>query len=151
MTFYSKIIQGTIAVTAPVALAFAAPASAQEFPLVAGDYSEVGGIYVKDGGTFKYAKWLATEWTKSNEFAKSQGWISDYKIYINENPRDGEPHIYLMRTFSSMPDAAEGERRSKAYVAWAKKTAEQQISESGNRAEYRTVKSSMLLREYTVR
>lgn len=151
MTFYNKIILGSMAVMAPAMLAFAAPVSAQEFPLVAGDYSEVGGIYVKDGGTFKYAKWLATEWKKNAEFAKSQGWLKSYKIYINANPRDGEPNIYLMRTFSSLPDAAESERRDKAYDAWAKKTAEQQISESGNRAEYRTVKSSMLLQEYTIR
>lgn len=126
-------------------------AAAQEFPLVAGDYSEVGGIFIKDGGAFKYATHLATKWTKVQEFAKSQGWISDYKIYVNANPRDGEPTIYLMSTFSSLPDAAEEERRNKAYDAYLKTSAEQQISESGNRAEYRTVKSSILLREYKVR
>lgn len=144
-----KMAAAAMLVTAPMAMPTAA--TAQEFPLVAGDYSEVGGIYVKDGGVYKYAQWLATEWKKNAEFAKSQGWLNDYKIYVNANPRDGEPNIFIMRTFSSLPDAAESERRDKAYDAWAKKTAEQQIAESGNRAEYRTVKSSMLLREYKVR
>lgn len=143
------MIATTMLVAAPMALPTVA--AAQEFPMVAGDYSDVSGIFVKDGGAFKYATYLATQWTEYQEYAKSQGWISDYKIYINENPRDGEPTIYLMSTFSSMPNAAEAERRNKAFDAWSKKTAEQQISESGNRAEYRTFKSSMLLREYKVR
>jgi hypothetical protein len=136
-------------VAAPMAIP--TMAMAQEFPLVAGDYAEVGGIFVKDGGSFKYAMHIAGNWKKNQEFAKSQGWITDYKIYINEHPRDGEPNVYLMTTFASLPDAAEGERRQKVYDAWAKDTAAQREAESGNRAEYRTIKSSMLLREYKVR
>ncbi|ATW05449.1 hypothetical protein CHN51_08380 [Sphingorhabdus sp. YGSMI21] len=143
------MIATAMLVTTPMALPTVA--TAQEFPLVAGEFSEVSGIYVKDGGVYKYAQWLATEWKKNAEFAKSQGWLNDYKIYVNAHPRDGEPNIYIMRIFSSLPDAAESERRDAAYDAWAKKTAEQQIAESGNRAEYRTVKSSMLLREYKIR
>jgi hypothetical protein len=136
-------------VAAPMAMPTAV--MAQESPLVAGDYAKVGGIYVKDGASFKYAMHLAGSWKKNQEFAKSQGWITDYKIYINENPRDGEPNVYLMTTFASLPDAAEGERRQKVYDAWAKDTAVQREAESGNRAEYRAIKSSMLLREYKVR
>ena len=134
-----------------VAAAMVTPAMAQEFPLVAGDYADVGGIFVKDGGTLKYAMHIAGDWKKNQEFAKSQGWITGYKIYINENPRDGEPNVYLMTTFASLPDAAESERRGKAYEAWAKTTNAQRDAASGNRAEYRTGKGSMLLREYKVR
>jgi hypothetical protein len=136
-------------VAAPMAMPTAV--MAQESPLVAGDYAKVGGIYVKDGASLKYATHLATEWKKNQDFAKSQGWITDYKIYVNENPRDGEPNVYLMTMFASLPDAAEEARRSKAYEAWATKNRVQREAESGNRAEYRTIKSSMLLREYTVR
>lgn len=136
-------------ITVPVALPTAP--MAQEFPLVAGDYAEVGGIFVKDGGTLKYAMHIAGDWKKNQEFAKSQGWITGYKIYINENPREGEPNVYLMTMFTSLPDAAEGERRQKVYDAWAKTTEAQRDAASGNRAEYRTIKSSMLLREYKVR
>lgn len=143
------MIATAMLVTTPMALPTVA--AAQEFPLVAGDYSEVAGIFVKDGGAFKYATHLATKWVDVQEFAKSKGWISDYKILVNENPRDGEPTIYLMTTFAKMADAAEGERRNKAYDAYMKSSAQQQIAESGNRAEYRTVQSSMLLREYKVR
>jgi hypothetical protein len=143
------MIATAMLISAPMALPTAA--IAQEFPLVAGDYSDVGGIFVKDGGTLKYAMHLAGDWKKNQEFAKSQGWITDYKIYVNENPRDGEPNVYLVTTFASLPDAAETERRGKVYEAWVKTTNAQRDAASGNRTEYRTIKSSMLLREYKVR
>ncbi|MEO9468068.1 hypothetical protein [Parasphingorhabdus sp.] len=144
-----KVAAAAMVVTLPLALPTAV--HAQEFPLVAGDYSQVSGIFVKDGGAFKYATHLATKWLDVQKFAKSKGWISDYKILVNEYPRDGEPTIYLMTTFAKMADATEAERRNKAYDAYMQSSAEQQIAESGNRAEYRTVQSSMLLREYKPR
>lgn len=136
-------------VTVPMALPTAA--SAQEFPLKAGDYTSMSGIFVKDGGNMSYANHLAGQWAKSQEFAKSKGWISDYKIYINVDARDGEPNIYLTSTYSTIPSNAEYEKRNKEWEAWAKKTNTQMDAESGNRAEYRTLRGTMLLQEYTVR
>lgn len=150
MTMMKNLMMATAMLVA-VPMAMPTVAMAQEFPLVAGDYAEVGGIFVKDGATLKYAMHIAGDWKKNQDFAKSQGWITDYKVYVNENPREGEPNIYLMTMFTSLPDAAEGERRQKAYDAWAKTTEAQRDAASGNRAEYRTIKSSMLLREYKVR
>jgi opacity protein-like surface antigen len=143
------MLAAAMLVAAPMAIP--AVAVAQESPLVAGDYARVGGIYVKDGASLKYAMHLAGDWKKNQEFAKSQGWISGYSIWVNEHPREGEPNIYLMTTFASLPDTAEEQKRAKVYDAWAKDTIAQRQAESGNRAEYRTVKSSMLLREYKVR
>ncbi len=147
--FKTILTAAAIAITLPMS----APAMAQDFPLVAGEYTEVAGIFVNDGAEFKYAQHLADQWMTVQEFAKSQGWISDYKIMVNINPRDGEPHIYLMTTFAALPDAAEQARRTAAYAAWDERnrSQEQLIAESGNRAEYRTVQSSMLLQEYTAR
>lgn len=142
-----KMALVALAMTLPLA----APAAAQQFPLAPGQYVQMNGIAVKDGGTLKYAQWLASEWKKEQEYAKSQGWISDYGIYSNVNPRAGEPDIYLVVTFPSMPDAAEQERRGKAYDAWSSTTMEQQMAASGNRAEYRTSITSMLLQEYKPR
>lgn len=147
MKFKSLFAAAAFAVSLPIA----APVAAQEFPLVAGEYSDVSGIYVKDGGEFEYAQHLADQWMAGQEFAKSKGWITDYKIYINLYPRDGEPNVYLMVTYPSMPDAAEGERRSAAYREWASKSSAQLSSESGDRAEYRRIVSSMILQEYTKR
>ena len=147
--FRTILTAAAIAFTLPMSVS----AVAQDFPLVAGEYSEVSGIFVNDGAEFKYAQHLADQWVTIQEFAKSKGWISDYKILVNVNPRNGEPHIYLMRTFPSMPDAAEQARRTAAYAEWDElnRTQEQLIAESGNRAEYRTIQSSMLLQEYTPR
>lgn len=143
-----KLALAAMAMTLP----FAAPAAAQEFPLVAGEYVEMTGINIKEGaGGLQYAEYLAGEWKRNSEFAKSQGWITDYAIYANVNGREGEPDIYLVTSFASLPDAAEGERRNKAYDAWAKTNYKEQATASGNRAEYRTITGSMLLQEYKPR
>ena len=134
-----------------LALPFAAPAAAQDYPLAPGEYVQMNGIFVKDGAELQYAEWLATEWRRFQEFAKAEGWITDYGIYANVNPREGEPSLYLVTQFASMPDAAEQQRRDRAFDEWSRTTVQQQIAASGNRAEYRTVVSSMLLQEYTPR
>lgn len=138
-----------ICVLAVSALAIfgASAASADEWPLAAGDYWEVSGIDVKDGGDFKYAQWLATEWRQNVEFAKSKGWLKDAKILYNAYPRKGEPDIYLVWIRESLPDAAEQEKRGQEFQEWRKKTFEQMVGESGNRAEYREAISSSLLQE----
>lgn len=133
-------------------LPLAAPVAAQEFPLAPGEYVRMSGIVVDDGeGGLKYAEWLATEWKRFQEYAKSQGWITDYGIYSNVNARTGEPDLYLTTRFASLPDAAEQERRDKAFDAWSRTTYKEQAAASGNRAEYRTVVGSMLLQEFEPR
>ncbi len=140
-----------VAATMAIALPMAAPAAAQEYPLAAGEYSEVSGIFVNDGSELRYAQHLADRWAAAMEFQKSQGWISDYTIYMNVNPREGEPTVYLMTTFASMPDAAEQERRQAAMLEWSETSMEEQAEQSGGRAEYRRLQGNMLLQEYTVR
>jgi hypothetical protein len=126
-------------------------AFAQDWPLAGGDYWEVAGIDVKDGGDLKYATWLATEWKKNAEFAKSKGWIKDYKIFSNNYPRSGEPDLYLVRVMESVVSGEEGEKRYQEYREWSKKTMEQLDTENGNRAEYREVLNSSLLQELLFR
>lgn len=141
---------------AAIAIGLAASAStpvlAQDYPLKAGEFVQMTGIDVEDGeGTLKYAEWLAGEWTRFQEHAKSQGWITDYGIYANVHARAGEPDLYLAITFANIPEAAEQERRDKAFDEWSRTTFQQQAAASGNRAQYRTVVSSMMLQEYTKR
>ncbi len=146
-----KTIKLTLA-TMAMALPFAAPAAAQEFPLVAGEYVAMTGIDIEPGEAgLKYAEYLATEWKRNSEYAKSQGWITGYAIYSNVHGREGEPDLYLVTQFASIPDAAEDERRNKAYDAWAKTSYKEQAAASGNREQYRTVTGSMLLQEYKPR
>jgi hypothetical protein len=147
--FKTMLAAATMAVT--ISLAAPVPAMAQEFPLVAGEYTDMSAITIKDGGGMAYAEFLASEWVANQEFAKSQGWISDYKIYANVDARDGEPDLYLTVTYPSVPDAAENERRGAAYRAWRSKTDAQLEAESSDRAEFRTQRGSMMLQEYRPR
>lgn len=130
---------------AAASLVICSGAFADEWPLAGGDYWEVTGIDIKDGGSWQYANWLATEWRENLEFSKSKGWIKDYMILINVYNRHDEPDLYLVRVREDIPSGAEGEKRQKEYQEWRKKTIEEAVGESGNRAEYRTVMSSSLL------
>ena len=120
-------------------------ASADEWPLTGGDYWSITGIDIKDGGDWKYANWLATEWRKNGEFAKSKGWIKDFMIFANMHGRKGEPDLYLIRVTERLPTGPEGDKRGKEYSEWVKKTEQEMVAESGNRAEYREVDGTMLL------
>jgi hypothetical protein len=118
---------------------------AEEWPFIGGDYWEVTGIDIKDGGSWKYANWLADEWRKDAEFAKSKGWIKDYMVIANVHARSDEPDLYLIRVREDIPSGAEGEKRQKEYMEWQTKSIETMVGESGNRAEYREVMSDSLL------
>lgn len=132
-------------------LSFTANAQAQDWPLMSGDFWTVTGITVKDGGDLIYANWLASEWKKNAEFAKSKGWLKGYMLFANVHGRHGEPDLYLVRIFEDMPSGPEGEERYKEYMEWQSKTEKQMEEESGNRAEYREVLSTVLLQELNFR
>lgn len=126
-------------------------AVADEWPLVAGDFWDVSGINIKDGGGYAYAHFLATEWRDNQEFAKSKGWIKSYLILANTYPRKGEPDIYLITVTDRVVTGPEGEKRQDEYMAWRKKTIEQMQKESGNRTEFRELGSNFLFQELTFR
>ena len=131
----------------PFAVALSAPAMAQNYPMTSGDYEEVGMIDVSDGGGYEYATFLATTWKKNQEFAKSKGWIKGYQVLANVHPRPGEPDLYLVTTFSSLPDAAEEEKRNEAYRDFMKQSDAQMDAASGDRTKFRTVMGSFMLRQ----
>jgi hypothetical protein len=138
-------------IAAPFLLTVAAPAAAQNYPLVPGDYVEISGIIIEDGGSYEYAKHIAGLWRKGQEFAKSKGWITDYEVLANVNPREGEPDIYLITSFASLPNGVEDERRQDEYRKMMKQSDAQLATASGDRAKFRKLGSSMLLREMKFR
>ena len=129
----------------------ASVANSEEWPIVGGDYWEVTGIVIKDGGDLKYSNWLADEWRKDAEFSKSKGWIKDYMMMGNVHNRSGEPDLYLIRIRETVVSGTESEKRAKEYMEWRKKSLEAMDSENGNRAEYREVMGTQLLQELTFR
>jgi hypothetical protein len=65
----------------------AVPAAAQDLPLVGGDYWDVTSVKIDDGHFGDYADFLAGQFRRNNEFAKSKGWIKAYYIFSNVNNR----------------------------------------------------------------
>lgn len=142
---------GAAVLAATIAFAQPAKLAAQDLPFTYGDYWEVASISVDDGGNAAYADFLANEWKKSQEFAKSKGWINGYHVLANLNKRPGEPDYYLVTQFSHMPDAAESTARDKAYSDYMAKSLRQMDAESGDRAKFRHVMGSELLGEMVLK
>jgi hypothetical protein len=126
-------------------------ADADKYPVVWGDYWEVTGIKLKDGGALAYARFLADEWRKDQEFAKSKGWIKGYKMLFSPYPRHDEPHLYLVIISEALPSGPEFEKRDDEYMAWKQRSSEQLEKETGDRVEFREIFSGALLQELTFR
>ncbi len=127
------------------------PAWAGDWPMVPGDFYEITGVKLKDGGELAYANFLATEWKADQEFAKSKGWIKSYMVLGNNYPRKGEPDIYLVIVSERLPSGHEGDKRQDEYIAWKKKSQAQLVKESGNRLEIREIETNSLLQELKFR
>ncbi len=126
-------------------------ASASDWPMVPGDFYEMTGVRLKDGGGLTYANFLASEWKADQEFAKSKGWIKSYLVLSNPYPRHGEPDLYLIVISERLASGAEQDKRDDEYMAWKKKTQAQMQKESGNRLEIRELSGSSLLQEMKFR
>ncbi|MDH0865437.1 hypothetical protein [Mitsuaria sp. GD03876] len=134
-----------------VTLIAPAPALAGDWPLVMGDYWEVTGVHLKDGGALSYAEFLAKDWKADQEFAKSRGWIKGYMVLGNVHPRKGEPDFYLIVMTERLVSGPESEKRNDEYLAWRKKTEAQMQKESGNRLEIREIGSTTLWQDLKFR
>ena len=144
-----RLVLGTVGA---LLLAVSLPATAQdENPWKAGNYWNVSGIHVKDGGGLKYAQYLATEWVKMQEYSKSQGWISDFMVLSNTHPREGEPNLYLITIAPSLPSSDEADKRGRMMREFNKTTIAQMQAQSAGRAEIRELGSQMQLRQLVLR
>lgn len=138
------------AAMAAVALACAAPVavSAQQYPVVPGDYVSVSMISVDDGHDLEYINHLAGLWRKGQDFAVKQGWITGYEILTNEYKRPGEPDYYLITRFAKFADPAEEQKREDAYTAYMATTNTQLQAASADRSKYRHQMGSTLMRSW---
>jgi len=131
--------------SAPLAMPTCAWAS--DWPMTQGDYWEITGVHLKDGGALTYARFLASEWKADQEFAKSKGWIKGYAVMSNVHPRKGESDLYLVVMYERMPSGPEADKRADEYTAWKKKSDAQMMKESGDRLEIREIQDTFLLQE----
>lgn len=135
-----------LAALAAISLAFSAlPAMAQDDPFTGGEYVSVTGIAIDDGHYLDYASFLAGYYKAQEDYAVKQGWQTGWEILSNVNPRKGEPDLYLVRRFKSIPDGAEGERRAQMIRDNVKMSDAQMEAASGDRAKFRHVEGTTLM------
>lgn len=123
----------------------ATPAVAQELPVVPGDYWNVTGVKIDDGHFAQYADFLANDFRRESDFAKSKGWIKGYYILSNVNARKDEPDLYLVRILDHVPTPAEALEREKETNAFMKSSTRQAEAQSGARASFRHLTGNELL------
>jgi hypothetical protein len=140
-----------IAALGAATMLFAAPAVAQELPLVTGDFWNVAEITIDDGAFGEYADHLAGQYRKSMDFQKSKGWIKDYYILSNNNKRTGEPDLYLVTIFDHVTTPVEDIAREKEINAFLAEDSRKAIAGSGARAKYRKLGGNLLLQELDYR
>ena len=140
-----------LAALAAATMLFAAPAAAQEVPLIPGDYWEITEIEIEDGQFSAYADYLADRWRRNQEFAKSKGWIKDYYIFGTVNARADEPDMYLVAVFERQPTAAEQMAREKEFDAFMRTDSRREDAAFAARATMRKVGGSMLLQRLLFR
>lgn len=128
-----------------------ATATAQAVNYSPGSYWSVQGIHIEPGQFENYMDYVADRYRRNQDFAKSRGWISGYRILVNVNRRADEPDLYLISEFARMPDAKEQMERDALVERNLRETARQAEQASGQRVSMRRLGSSMLLQELTLK
>ena len=126
---------------------WAIPAPAQDVPLVGGDYWDVTSVKIDDGHFGDYADFLADRFRKTNEYAKSKGWIKAYYVFSNVNNRSDEPDLYLVTVTDHVPTPTETISRTKDMNTYLQSNDRKELAGSGQRATYRHITADMLLQQ----
>ncbi len=113
----------------------------------AGPVWDFAQIQTKDGHFDDYMKWLSTDWRRQEEALKQAGVIVDYKVYLVDHPRQGEPDILLGQEYRNMaafdaPVAQQYALQAKIAGSIAKSNVEQAA-----RGSIRTILGNVLTRE----
>jgi hypothetical protein len=136
---------------AGLCLAVPAPVLAQASSYTPGDYWDVSMVEVTSGQFETYTDWLAGEWKKNQEFAKSKGWISDYHVLYNTYKRAGEADIYILTRYKQVYSPAEQIAQQKEYEAFVKKDSRRIEQESGARGSFRKLVGSTQFQEVVLK
>lgn len=142
-----------LAATLAMGLGLSVPtaAMAQEKVHAPGTYMTVQGIYIEDGQFENYMDYIADRYRANQEFAKSKGWISGYRIFANVNRRGDEPDLYLLTESQRMPTPQEQVERERMMSEAMRQTARQAEEASGQRVKLRRLGSNLLLQELNLR
>ncbi len=129
------------------AVATISPAPAQRTITKPGNYVDVSDVEVLPGQFENYMDFLKANWVKQQEWAKQKGYIVGYRILQNLYPRKGEPNIFLLTEYASVPTNAEVERRQDEYAAMMKMDEHAMDEAAVKRGPMRTIGSQSMLQE----
>lgn len=129
----------------------AIPAVAQQSSAKASGYWNAARIDVEDGQFENYMDFLTRTWVPNQEYAKSQGWITDYHILASPNARAGEPDVILITRFAEYPSIAEQDRRNALINERMKLDDHSADAASGQRGKMRELAGSVLYQEMVKR
>lgn len=135
------------AALAAISLIAVSPAAAQQSSMKPGPMWTASRISVDDGQMQNYMDFLTKTWMANQEYSKSQGWMLDYHVLQSVNPRDGEPNIVLLTSFTDMPSAAEADRRTDILNKRLSQDDHAAAAASGERNKMRHQMGSVLYRE----
>jgi hypothetical protein len=104
-------------------------------------------VETKDGHFDDYMAWLDTGWKAQEEALKKAGVIIDYKVYLVQNPRHGEPDLVLAQEYKNMAafdrSVAEGyAMQAKIFGSLPKANADE-----ASRGSIRTILGEVRMRE----
>lgn len=139
-------LTGACAVVALLA-GFSVPAVADESRYEPTSVWNVSDIDVVDGQFENYMTWLADEWVKFRKLNALHGNEVGYHVLINNNPRDGEPDLYLVTINKDFQKIAEGLATEKKINEAMAKDRAQFAKEGAARASMRKVMGSIELVE----
>ena len=139
------------ALAATTTLAVSAPAQAQRSAYTLGNYTEVSMIRTLPGQFENYVDYLNTKWKAQQAFAKSKGWLLDYKILARNYGPSNEANLYLVIEFKDWPSNAEADRRQAEMVAMMKQDEHQMDAASAARGPMRTQLGTMLFQEVVLK
>lgn len=140
-----KLVMASLAAAALFA---AAPALAQDGPAFeTGTVWDYTHVQTKDGHFDDYMSWLSTQWKAQEEALKKAGVIIDYKVFLVENPRQGEPDIVLAQEYKNM--AAFDRTVAEGYALQAKifGSLPKANTEEAARGSIRTIMGEVRMRE----
>ena len=141
-----------LAIIAAFALALAVPCFAQsDAPYTEGPVWAITMVKTKPGMDDDYLKMLAKSYKTTNEEAKKQNLIMDYKILIGEASNQHDYNILLMQEYSNM--AAFDGLRDKLDPIAKKLIGTEDVQRQGavKRMDVREIMGNKLMREITLK
>ena len=114
-----------------------------------GSYWTVTSVETKPGHFDDYISDLKENWRKSLEIQKKEGHVLSYRMFSNVDQREGEPNLWLFvehKSAGSAYDLPTDYWEKHAKKLWGSK--DKGDDAYVKRGELRTIKSSILLREF---